>query len=122
MAATRNSRCLARRLAAGSRSDTVRAHSQRFDCLFRTLAGGGHCPGQRRTAKRYGSKIHLSNWQFGLTLTAIPRVMYSQISANTVNYIIALVFYTLPAALIALCYAPQVGIASRSCSRPMRPH
>ena len=46
-------------------------------------------------------------WQFGYTLTAIPRVMYSQISANTVNYIIALVFYTLPAALITFCYAPQ---------------
>ena len=37
---------------AGSRSHTVRAHSQRIDCLFRTLAGGGHCPGQRCTAKR----------------------------------------------------------------------
>lgn len=46
-------------------------------------------------------------WQFGYTLTAIPRVMYSIISAHAVNYIISLVFYTLPAALIALCYASQ---------------
>ena len=33
--------------------------------------------------------------------------MYSLISAYAVNYIISLVFYTLPAALIALCYASQ---------------
>ena len=46
-------------------------------------------------------------WQFGYRMTAIPRVMYREISTNIVNYIIALAFYTLPAALIALSYATQ---------------
>jgi hypothetical protein len=45
--------------------------------------------------------------QFGFTLTAITQVMWHLISAHAVNYIIALVIYTLPSALIALCYAPQ---------------
>ena len=40
-------------------------------------------------------------------LSEWARVMYSLISAYAVNYIISVVFYTLPAALIALCYASQ---------------
>jgi hypothetical protein len=47
-------------------------------------------------------------YQFGFTLTTVAQVMwYSKISPHAVNYIIALVFYTLPAALIVLCYASQ---------------
>jgi hypothetical protein len=49
----------------------------------------------------------LIGWQVNVTVTAEAQRMYSIISAHSVNYIIALVFYTLPAALIALCYASQ---------------
>jgi hypothetical protein len=46
--------------------------------------------------------------QFGFTLTAIAHSMwYDKISIHAVNYMVALVFYTLPAVLITLYYASQ---------------
>jgi len=51
-------------------------------------------------------KIASIDTTFGFTLTTLAQSMwYTQIYPHAVNYIIALTFYTLPAALIAVCYA-----------------
>jgi hypothetical protein len=47
-------------------------------------------------------------YQFGFPLTTLAQLTWhSKILPHAVNYIIALMFYTLPAALIGICYASR---------------